>query len=442
MKAGDRLMWRQWEASGTTAGLVMGFTDGTQNWSPGVNLVDQHGEGLHPSAISPQWIYRIGNLSPAAGKTISYFAVGAGGYGAGLWGWYYQDMVFVGADGTVIPLYNHNQTISLYGFGSSGMTQGGYEINHDPNATSYSGWASTMYYHGDQIGSSRLMTSDGGWPGWQGTFLPYGEEYNPQITTNHYKFTGKERDSESGLDYFGARYYGSGLGRFITTDPIQIKTNRLLDPQRLNLYVYGRSNPLAYIDADGKDAIALAYQDSHYAGAGALFGNKLWSFGHAGVVTVNSKGHAIYYDKNGSGVHREDLGNFKVDKNGKLSNKDTASIVQKLSKEHGESGTTKFGYFKANDDQVNKMNQDADKRADASPAEKYSGTSSNCANFVEDELKDGNLATSDAVRPNGMFDDIKDKAEFTGTLKDGSDKSKDDLVKELDAKDKDKKPPN
>jgi len=79
-------------------------------------------------------------------------------------------MVFVGADGTVIPLYNHNQTITLSGFGSSGMTHGGYEINHDPNAGPYSWWASTMYYHGDQIGSSRLMTSDGGWP--VGTFLP------------------------------------------------------------------------------------------------------------------------------------------------------------------------------------------------------------------------------------------------------------------------------
>ena len=76
----------------------------------------------------------------------------------------------------------------------------------------------TYYYHGDQIGSSRLMTSGGGWPVWQGTFLPYGEEYNAQIGTNHYKFTGKERDDESGLDYFGARYYGNALGRFITPD--------------------------------------------------------------------------------------------------------------------------------------------------------------------------------------------------------------------------------
>src|SRR5258708_9579771 len=305
MKAGDRLMWRQWEASGTTAGLVMGFTDGTQNWSPGVNLVDQHGEGLHPSAISPQWVYRIGNLSPAAGKTISYFAVGAGGYGAGLWDWYYQDMVFVGADGTVIPLYNHNQTISLYGFGSSGMTQGGYEINHDPNATSYSWWASTMYYHGDQIGSSRLMTSDGGWPVWQGTFLPYGEEYNQQITTNHYKFTGKERDSESGLDYFGARYYSSLLGRFMSDDwsatPEPVPYADFGDPQALNLYSYVRNIPTTRVDLDGHDDSVL----SNFLDAGMGFARGAVSsvtFGAVGAPKSTDSVMSLWGQSAGTGM--------------------------------------------------------------------------------------------------------------------------------------------
>src|SRR5215471_17937876 len=57
----------------------------------------------------------------------------------------------------------------------------------------------------EHLEALRLLTAGGGWPTWQGTFLPYGEEYNPQVTSNHYKFTGKERDNESGLDYFGAR---------------------------------------------------------------------------------------------------------------------------------------------------------------------------------------------------------------------------------------------
>src|SRR5258708_17700045 len=78
IQAGDKLMWRQWQSSNTNAGIIMGFTDGLQNWSPRANLVDQHSEGLHTSAILG-WNYRIGNLSPAAGKTSSNFSLRATG---------------------------------------------------------------------------------------------------------------------------------------------------------------------------------------------------------------------------------------------------------------------------------------------------------------------------------------------------------------------------
>src|SRR5258708_40285477 len=87
--------------------------------------------------------------------------------------------------------------------------------------------------------------------------VSYGEEYNQQITTNHYKFTGKERDSESGLDYFGARYYGSGLGRFITPDwaakATAVPYADFADPQSLNLYTYVRNLPTSRADLDGHD---------------------------------------------------------------------------------------------------------------------------------------------------------------------------------------------
>ncbi len=79
--------------------------------------------------------------------------------------------------------------------------------------------------------------------------------------------TGKERDAETGLDYFGKRYYGSALGRFTSADPIHIKFNRLLDPQRLNLYVYARNNPLAFIDPDGADAVKVVEKTYQVTGA-------------------------------------------------------------------------------------------------------------------------------------------------------------------------------
>jgi len=71
------------------------------------------------------------------------------------------------------------------------------------------------------------------------------------------RFTGKERDAESGNDYFGARYYGSSMGRFMSPDwsakEEPVPYAKLDNPQTLNLYAYMRNNPLAGVDADGHD---------------------------------------------------------------------------------------------------------------------------------------------------------------------------------------------
>jgi RHS repeat-associated protein len=63
--------------------------------------------------------------------------------------------------------------------------------------------------------------------------------------------TGKERDAESGLDYLGARYYGSALGRFTSPDPIILTRTRLLDTQGLNRYSYVRNRSTIAIDDGG-----------------------------------------------------------------------------------------------------------------------------------------------------------------------------------------------
>ena len=71
---------------------------------------------------------------------------------------------------------------------------------------------------------------------------------SPQDVLSAYKFTGKERDSESGLDNFGPRYFGSSMGRFMSPDPLAGHTE---DPQTLNRYVYVRNNPLNLTDPTG-----------------------------------------------------------------------------------------------------------------------------------------------------------------------------------------------
>ncbi len=72
-------------------------------------------------------------------------------------------------------------------------------------------------------------------------------------------FTGKERDTETGLDYFGARYYASNMGRWMSPDwadkPEAVPYSDLNDPQSLNLYGYVRNNPLSKNDLDGHNII-------------------------------------------------------------------------------------------------------------------------------------------------------------------------------------------
>jgi RHS repeat-associated protein len=86
--------------------------------------------------------------------------------------------------------------------------------------------------------------------------------------------TGKERDAESGNDYFGARYYSSAMGRFMSPDwsakEEPVPYAKLDNPQSLNLYSYVLNNPLSRVDADGHDdktpekivAAAIASKDS------------------------------------------------------------------------------------------------------------------------------------------------------------------------------------
>ncbi len=64
-------------------------------------------------------------------------------------------------------------------------------------------------------------------------------------------FAGKERDAESGLDYFGARYYGSSMGRFMSPDPSGLYYADPTNPQSLNLYSYALNNPLKFVDPTG-----------------------------------------------------------------------------------------------------------------------------------------------------------------------------------------------
>ena len=115
------------------------------------------------------------------------------------------------------------------------------------------------YYTSDQINSTSIVTNDSGTVVYSAAYDPYGgvqktwvNTYNPAL-----KFSGKERDTESGLDYFGARYYDKAQYRFISVDPVSASMGMIHDPQLLNLYSYCRNNPLNYFDPDGRKLIPV-----------------------------------------------------------------------------------------------------------------------------------------------------------------------------------------
>ena len=82
-------------------------------------------------------------------------------------------------------------------------------------------------------------------------------------------FTGKARDPKSGNDYFGARYYASTMGRWMSPGPINLTNTRLMNPSNtFNKYAYAANNPLKYIDGDGNDITLYYRSPTENAGTG------------------------------------------------------------------------------------------------------------------------------------------------------------------------------
>jgi RHS repeat-associated protein len=111
------------------------------------------------------------------------------------------------------------------------------------------------YYTTDALGSVRAVTKqvNGQWQVVaRHDFMPFGEEVSPQYPPPDRRlFTGKERDAETGQDYFEARYYRSNLGRFTTVDPEHVGGD-VGNPSTWNAYAYAGNNPLRNIDPDGR----------------------------------------------------------------------------------------------------------------------------------------------------------------------------------------------
>jgi RHS repeat-associated protein len=118
------------------------------------------------------------------------------------------------------------------------------------------GSETVVYFHADAVGSTRLVTDANGVVVETHDYLPFGEPWASSGLETR-RFGGKERDSETGLDYFGARYYSSLNGRFTAVDPKMDITQAVNDPQGWNRYAYARNNPFRFYDPDGRETQLL-----------------------------------------------------------------------------------------------------------------------------------------------------------------------------------------
>lgn len=117
---------------------------------------------------------------------------------------------------------------------------------------------SPHFYFSDHLGSAAVITSsDGSVVEQESDFYPYGAERPIVGGSNNYKLAEKERDPESSLDDFGARFYSSNIGRFVSADwsivPAPVPYVVLGNPQTLNLYAYVENNPTSAVDPDGHE---------------------------------------------------------------------------------------------------------------------------------------------------------------------------------------------
>jgi len=211
----------------------------------------------------------------------------------------------------------------------------------------------------DPLGTKRIQASNLGTVDLTCIGLPFGNgpgctgaDTSP-LGTEH-RFTEKERDTESGNDYFNARYYSSAMGRFMSPDPIIMNDLRMINPQRWNKYAYVINNPLILTDPTGKDAVYVNF--SGMAGG----------FGHSGVMSVHGDGSATFSYKDGEGqIHMDDsLPKVQFDANGTPTADSYASLAKAVADFDTAPGqapidpaSVGFVYFKTTDSETANLDQ-------------------------------------------------------------------------------------
>jgi RHS repeat-associated protein len=262
------------------------------------------------------------------------------------------------------------------------------------------------YQMGNHLGSAILELDD------QAQIISY-EEYSPYGSTlyqaarsqtetpKRYRYSGKERDEESGLNYHGARYYAPWLARWASCDPLTEVRHRG------SAYSAMMNNPVKKVDLDGKDAIIVAFPDylvdteiaTKKIGPITIFERKQ-PLGHGAVILIDNKtGFTKYYeygrypttDGTKGKVRSLSVPNVVMGKDGKPTPESLKKLLDKVSLQSGQGTRIEAAYIKS--DKFKHMNDYAQKKLkESNPGnteynkkrEPYALTSNNCGTFAAD----------------------------------------------------------
>jgi len=289
-----------------------------------------------------------------------------------------------------------NGTTTTYVYDAAGQLSAEYGLDSQTR---------TGFLTADHLGSTRLETDPQGNVLTRYDYLPFGGElwagsglrstglgYRPvqalwTPSDPRKLFTGKERDAETGLDYFGARYMSGAQGRWTSPDAINVTDERILNPSNtLNKYIYGGNNPLKFVDPDGED-ITVYYTNGGIAGHTMMMAYNQ-ATGDSAVQSFGPASHSAASEAEmGIGIGVQGTANYDFSNINSADQlrQDYASITIQTSPEETQKVI-----------QYIRTHSDGD----------YKTYSNNCTTTCAKILRTLSLYKKDSITPKGFFTDL------------------------------------
>jgi RHS repeat-associated protein len=296
------------------------------------------------------------------------------------------------------------------------------------------GTARTYYYHRDHLGSTTLITNKSGEVVQRVEYLPTGETFIEQQDTSWvspHKFNGKELDEETGLYYYGTRYYEPRYSLWLGTDPMQGQY------PGVSTYAYCMGNPVNAVDVDGKKSYLIIWTSDAYHYGHAAFAIDNYKYDSQskkmvpdGTLTSYSLFPIGIYSITQTIRDEKVRGLFLVSRNVSL------DAIRNNEYNSGEDYKPD-GIIEINSDYILDTEEKRHMESEIQSHKGYRGRSRNCSTFAREGVKkatgkdvngeERSLLIFNYVTPNKLFQDTK-KMQNTNVLKDPGGKENNTFV--------------